>query len=373
MDEKPHSVDLASHTMPRQWVIVPGVALIVAAVSLFAGKALAAMAGFGIVWPLIEFIVLLAGVFASVHHADVVAHRLGEPYGTLVLTAAVTIIEVALILSIMMGGKGNPALARDTVYAVVMLVCNGLVGLCIVVGGLRYGEQGFRLSGTSAYLIVLIPFATLSLILPNATTTVRGPYFSSLQIEFVSFVTVALYLIFLYVQTVRHRDYFLSDDGGDDGHSQPDLRAFWQSIVQLVIALTAIVLLAKSFSVSLEKGVQGIGAPQGVVGLVVALLVLLPESFAAVAAARNNQLQKSLNLALGSSLATIGLTIPTVGVASILLGQKLELGLDQREVVMIVLTFAVSIVTFRSERTNILSGFVHLVLMATAAFLIFVP
>lgn len=362
-----------AHPAPKRWAVIPLLALVAAVLSMSAGKSIAGLPGMGIGWPLIEFAILLAGVFAAVHHADVVAHRLGEPYGTLVLTAAVTIIEVALILSIMLGGKGNPALARDTVFAVVMLVCNGLVGLCLVVGGLRYGEQGFRLPGTNAYLMVLIPFATLTMILPNATTTVRGPYFSALQIEFISFVTVVLYGIFLYVQTVRHRDYFLSDDGSPDHYEVPDSRAFWSSIVQLLVALTAIVLLAKSFSVSLEKGVQAIGAPQGVVGLVVALLVLLPESFAAVASARNNQLQKSLNLALGSSLATIGLTIPTVGIASIVLGQKLELGLDQREVVMLVLTFAVSMVTFHGERTNILPGFVHLVLMATAAFLIFVP
>lgn len=358
---------------PLRWSVIPVVTLVVAIVSMVVGKSLIALPGGGLAWPLFEFCVLLAGVFAAVHHADVVAHRLGEPYGTLVLTAAVTIIEVALILSIMLGGKGSPELARDTVYAVVMLVCNGLVGLCIIVGGFRYRVQGFRMAGADAYLMVLIPFATLTMILPNATTSEGGPYFSSRQIEFISFVTFALYCIFLYVQTVRHRDYFLSDDGSSDPHTKPDSRRFWASIALLVVALSGIVLLAKAFSASLEKGVAAIGAPAGVVGLVVALLVLLPESLAALAAARNNDLQKSLNLALGSSLATIGLTIPVVGIVSIVTGQRLVLGLEYREIVMLVLTFAVSIVTFRGGQTNILPGFVHLVLMATAAFLIFVP
>ena len=314
-------------------------------------------------------------MFAAVYHADVIAHRTGEPYGTLVLTVAVTVIEVALILSIMLAGEGRPSLARETVFSVIMVVCNGLVGLCLILGGLRYGEQGFRLPGASAYLVVLMPLATLTLILPSYTTSAAGPYYSASQLGFVSLATLALYGVFLYVQTVRHRDYFLSDLGGatQDHATPPGPRQFWESVVLLLVGLTAVVLLAKGVAGSIEKGVTAAGAPIEAVGLLVALLVLLPETFAALRAARRNELQKSLNLALGSSLATIGLTIPAVAVLAMILKQPLELGLDMPDTVLLVLTFAVSLVTFGGGRTNILPGFVHLVLFAIFVFLIFVP
>lgn len=319
--------------------------------------------------------VLLAVVFAAVHHADVIAHRTGEPYGTLVLTVAVTVIEVALILSIMLAGKGQPGLARETVYAVIMVVCNGVVGLCLIVGGLRYGEQGFRLPGTNAYLIVLMPLATLTLILPSYTTSAPGAYYSNAQLGFVSATTLALYAVFLYVQTVRHRDYFLSDLGdGDEDHAVvPGTRQVWESVVLLVIGLVAVVLLAKGVAGSMEAMILKVGAPTEAIGLLVALLVLLPETLAALRAARRNELQKSLNLALGSSLATIGLTIPAVSLLAIVLKQPLELGMDRHDTALLALTFGVSLVTFVGGRTNILPGFVHLVLFAVFVFMLFVP
>ena len=325
--------------------------------------------------PIVELAVLMATVFASVHHADVIAHRLGEPYGTLVLTVAVTVIEVALILSIMLVGDGRAGLARETVFSVIMVVCNGMVGLCLIVGGLRYGEQGFRLPGANAYLVVLMPLATLTLILPTYTTSAPGPFYSPTQLVFVSFVTLVLYGVFLYVQTIRHRDYFLSDSGEAHGEAGggPAPGEFWESVGQLLIALIAVVLLAKDFAGSVEAVVTAVGAPLEAVGLLVALLVLLPETLAALRAARRNELQKSLNLALGSSLATIGLTIPAVSLLALALEQPLELGIDTRDIVLLVLTFAVSLVTFGGGRTNILPGFVHLVLFATFVFLIFVP
>jgi len=325
--------------------------------------------------PVLGLIVLMTVVFAAVYHADVIAHRTGEPYGTLVLTVAVTVIEVALILSIMLAGGGAPSLARVTVFSVIMVVCNGVVGLCLILGGLRYGEQGFRLSGTSAYLVVLMPLATLTLILPTYTTSMAGPFYSTIQLGFVSFVTLALYSVFLYVQTVRHRDYFLSDLGGaaEDHATAPSTRRLWESIVLLLIGLVAVVLLAKGISGSIETLVVAVGAPVEAVGLLVALLVLLPETVAALSAARRNELQKSLNLALGSSLATIGLTIPAVSLLAIWLNQPLELGIDQNDTVLLVLTFLVSLVTFGGGRTNILPGFVHLVLFVIFVFLIFVP
>lgn len=318
---------------------------------------------------------LIAAVFASVHHAEVIAARVGEPFGTLVLTVAVTVIEVALILSIMLAGEGTASLARDTVFAVLMVVCNGLVGLCLIVGGFRYGEQGFRVSGALSYLIVLMPLATLTLILPAFTTSEYGPYFSTRQLAYISLATLALYAVFLYVQTVRHREYFIpgpSEDGTKPG-AAPAADEFWPSVVLLLVALTAVVLLAKLLGKPITQLVQALGAPVAAVGLFVAILVLLPESIAAVRAARRNELQKSLNLALGSSLASIGMTIPAVGALSVYLGQPLALGLEPRDTILMLLTFAVSLATFGSGRTNILPGFVHLVLFATFVFLVFAP
>lgn len=354
---------------------VPLVGLVAALAVTWAAGPAAASAALGAVLSLVGLGVLLAVVFSAVHHADVIAHRTGEPYGTLVLTVAVTVIEVALILSIMLAGKGQPGLARETVYAVIMLVCNGVVGLCLVVGGLRYGEQGFRLPGINAYLVVLMPLATLTLILPSYTTSAPGPYYSNAQLGFVSVATLALYAVFLYVQTVRHRDYFLSDLGAGEEElgATPGPRQVWESVVLLVVGLVAVVLLAKGVAGSIETMVLKVGAPTEAVGLLVALLVLLPETVAALRSARRNELQKSLNLALGSSLATIGLTIPAVSLLAIVLKQPLELGIDQHDTAMLVLTFGVSLVTFVGGRTNILPGFVHLVLFAIFVFMIFVP
>ncbi|WP_428550524.1 calcium:proton antiporter [Reyranella sp.] len=354
---------------------IPIVGLVAALAVTWAAGATAMSEALGAVVSLAGLGVLLAVVFAAVHHADVIAHRTGEPYGTLVLTVAVTVIEVALILSIMLAGKGQPGLARETVYAVIMVVCNGVVGLCLVVGGLRHGEQGFRLPGINAYLVVLMPLATLTLILPTYTTSAPGAYYSTAQLGFVSVATLALYAVFLYVQTVRHRDYFLSDlgDGGEDHGVAPAPRQVWESVALLMIGLVAVVLLAKGVAGSIETMVLELGAPTEAVGLLVALLVLMPETLAALRAARRNELQKSLNLALGSSLATIGLTIPAVSLLAMVLKQPLELGIDQHDMAMLVLTFGVSLVTFVGGRTNILPGFVHLVLFAVFVFMIFVP
>lgn len=317
--------------------------------------------------------VLFAVVFSAVYHAEVIAHRTGEPYGTLVLTIAVTVIELALIASIMLGDKPNPTLARDTVFAVVMIICNGLVGMCILAGGLRYREQGFRVTGANIYLTVLMVFATLSLVLPNYVQSAQGPVYTTSQLVFVSMVTIALYGVFLYIQTVRHRDYFIvKDEYEDTGHLPPN-RTTITSFLLLITCLVAVVLLAKKFAVVIDAASLAIGAPAAFAGLVVALLILLPESLAALASARRNQLQKSINLALGSSLATIGLTIPVVAMASIVLQQDLILGLDSKDTVLLTLTILVSLMTFGTGRTNILFGFVHLVIFATFVFLVFVP
>ena len=257
--------------------------------------------------------ILFGTVFAAVHHAEVIAERIGEPYGTLLLTLAVTIIEVALIATIMLGDKPVPALARDTVFAVVMIVCNGLVGLCIFIGGLRYREQDFQVSGANLYLSVLFVLATITLIMPNYTLTAPGPIYSAAQLGFVSVVTLILYGVFLYTQTIRHRDYFINQATATrPANRQLSNRMLALSIALLLVSLLAVVLLAKKFSLVVDVVTAMIGAPPAFAGVVVALLILLPESVAAVAAARKNDLQKSINLALGSSLATIGLTVPAV-------------------------------------------------------------
>jgi Ca2+:H+ antiporter len=319
--------------------------------------------------------IMLGAVFAAVHHADVIAHRTGEPYGTLVLTLAVTVIEVALIESIVLMPNSSPALARDTVFAVIMIVCNGLVGLCVLVGGLRHHEQEFRVTGTGVYLIVLGALSVLTLVLPNYTLTQPGPYFSTGQLIFVSLITVVLYGTFLFTQTSRHVDYFRAEDktAPDGHHIYPSGREVTASVVLLLVALAGVILLAKKFATVLEAGLNFLGAPPAVAGVIIAMVVLAPESIAAVRAARNDVLQKSLNLALGSSLATIGLTIPAVAITNVFLGKDLVLGLSSRDTLLLALTLFLSLLTFGTGRTNILAGLVHLVVFATFLFLVFIP
>jgi Ca2+:H+ antiporter len=320
-------------------------------------------------------VIMLGAIFSAVEHADVIAHRVGEPYGTLVLTLAVTVIEVALIESIVLTPNSPPTLARDTVFAVVMIVCNGLVGLCILVGSLRHHEQEFQVSGASLYLNVLAALSVLTLVLPNYTATVAGPFFSTAQLIFVSVVTVVLYGTFLFIQTSRHKDYFRADDDSpsDGQHLYPSNKAVAISILLLLTALGGVILLSKKFAVILEMGLNHVGAPQAVAGIIIAMIVLAPESITAVRAAQRNMLQKSLNLALGSSLATIGLTIPAVAVTNIALGKQIEIGLAARDTLLLGLTLLLSVLTFASGRTNILAGLIHLVVFFTFLFLVFVP
>ncbi|MGJ4952203.1 calcium:proton antiporter [Bradyrhizobium sp. HKCCYLS20291] len=358
---------------PASSVIFPGLAIaLVAAVTVAHYDFTPSAAGVG--FAAVLLIILFGTVFAAVHHAEVIAHEIGEPFGTLLLTLAVTVIEVALIATIMLGDKAAPALARDTVFAVVMIVCNGLVGLCVFIGGLRYREQDFLLSGANLYLSVLFTMATITLVLPNYTLTSPGPVFSAAQLAFVSVATILLYAVFLYTQTRRHRDYFVGSAAGfsDDDVRLPR-RQLLLSVGLLLLALLAVVMLAKKFSLVVDAGVAATGAPPAVAGVLVALLILLPESVAALSAARANDLQKSINLALGSSLATIGLTIPAVAVAAYALQKQLVLGLDAQGMVLLVLTFILSMLTFGTGRTNILFGLVHMVVFAIFLFLLFVP
>ena len=367
---------MSTHShMPRSAWVFPALAIV-----LFAASAIPATGiGFtqssaGLLFAAVMLVILFGTVFAAVHHAEVVAHRIGEPFGTLLLTMAVTIIEVALIATIMLGDKEVPTLARDTVFAVVMIVCNGIVGVCILVGGLRYREQDFQVTGVNIYLSVLIVLATITLVLPNYTQAVPGPVYSAGQLAFVSIVTVLVYGVFLYTQTIRHRDYFIVETDEEAAeHATAPLREVMLSVALLLISLLAVVLLAKKFALVVDAGAAAIGAPPAFAGVVVALLILLPESVAALAAVRRNEIQKSINLALGSSIATIGLTVPAVAVATYVLNKPLVLGLDARDMVLLLMTLLISFLTFGTGRTNILFGLVHMLVFAVFIFLVLVP
>ena len=298
-----------------------------------------------------------------------------EPFGTLVLAVAVTVIEVALIVSVMLtSGPEKAGLARDTVFAAVLIVCNGIVGICLLVGGIRHREQDFQARGAAATLAVLASLSVLTLVMPNFTTTREGPLLSSSQLAFAGVSSLVLYGVFVFVQTVRHRDYFLAATPDESVHAEPP--SVTQAMLAgglLLVCLVAVVLLAKLLSPTVETAVQSIGAPPAVVGIIIAALVLLPEGLAAVRAARADRLQNSLNLALGSALASIGLTIPTVAGVFLWTGQPLVLGINGKETVMLTLTLLVGTLTLSTGRTTILQGVVHLSLFAAYLFLSFAP
>ena len=321
---------------------------------------------------------LLAGsVLAAVHHAEVIAHRVGEPYGSLILAVAVTVIEVGLIVTLMIsGGSGTASLARDTVFAATMITCNGILGLSILVGSLHHGLVVFNKEGTGSALATVTAVATLCLVLPTFTTAQPGPVFSPSQLAFAAIASLVLYGLFVVTQTGRHRDFFLpiNSDGepiesADDDHEAPAGSSTVRSLVVLVVALVAVVGLAKVESPAIESAVASAGLPPSFVGVVIALLVLAPETLASVNAARRDRVQISLNLALGSAMASIGLTIPAIAVVSIWLDGPLELGLGSTQMVLLALTVVVGMLTVVPGRATRLQGGVHLVLLAAFVFL----
>jgi Ca2+:H+ antiporter len=320
---------------------------------------------------------LMASVLAAVYHAEVVAHKVGEPFGTLVLALAVTLIEVALIVSLMLaGGEATNGLARDTVFAAIMIILNGIVGICLLVGASRHREQSFGLNGVATSMATLAAIAVLTLVLPNYTSSAAGPFYSSSQLAFIAVISLVLYGTFVLVQTVRHRDYFLPADaaGDEQAHAAPPTnRVALTSGWLLLACLGAVVLLAKSLAPALEVGLVRLGAPESVVGIVIAAIVLLPEGLAAVRAARANRLQTSLNLALGSALASIGLTIPAVAVVSLTTGWTISLGLDVKSSVLLMLSFVVAAFSLSTGRTTVMQGMVHLVIFAVYLFTTVVP
>jgi Ca2+:H+ antiporter len=361
------------------------------------------MFGLGSAYLALVALALAASVFASVHHAETIAHKVGEPFGTLVLALSVTLIEVALIVALSLSaGHDTATLARDTVYAAVMIILNGIIGLSLLLGGLKHSEQQFRLDGVSASLAALAAIAVLTLVYPNYTVAAPGPYYSPSQLGFIALVSVAVYGGFVFTQTFGNRQLFLDVEqranpagtvaGASTGTSTrtmagadaaaldpsrvttpPSNGVATASAVLLLACLSAVVLLAKKLAPSLEVAVERLGAPRAVVGVIIAAIVLLPEGLSALRAARDNRLQTSLNLALGSALASIGLTIPAVGALSIYSGAKLALGIDTRSTVLLMLSLFVTAVALRTGRTILLHGIVLLVIFAVYLFMTVVP
>lgn len=348
---------------------------VVAPLLVLLGVALGKPEGIG---PAIVLGILLgAAILAAVYHAEVLAHYLGEPFGTLVLALAVTVIETSLIVSIMLSeGAQAQALARDTLIAAIMITINGIVGVCLLAGGRIHHEQSYTQYGVSVGLAMLATLSVLTLVLPNFTTSEQGPFYSNQQLVFVAVVSLIIYATFVMAQTIRHRGYFLFDeeDGGDHAHEEPiPARKAYAAGVMLLVALVGVVFVAKNLSPVIEAGVSAIGAPRALVGIIIAALVLAPEGFAAVRAAKANRVQTSLNLAIGSALATIGLTIPAVAIVALMLGLELELGLSMRSIVLLALTLLVATLTLSRGRTTIVQGVIHLVIFATYLFTTIVP
>ena len=320
---------------------------------------------------------LAVAIMAAVYHAEVLAHYLGEPFGTLVLALAVTVIEVSLIVSIMLGeGGASQALARDTLMAAIMITINGIVGVCLLAGGSRHHEQSYTQSGVSAGLAMLATLSVLVLVLPNYTIAAPGAFYDAKQLAFVATVSLAVYATFVWAQTIRHRDHFLYriEEADDHAHEAPVTRGkAVAAALTLLVALVAVVLLAKTLSPTIESGVASAGLPQALVGIIIAALVLAPEGFAAYRAAKANRVQNSLNLAIGSALAAIGLTIPAVASVALFMGLDLELGLSPKGIVLLALTLLVATMTLSRGRTTVVQGVIHLVLFATYLFTTIVP
>ena len=319
------------------------------------------------------FVVMLLSAFAVVRHSEIVASLVGEPYGTLILTFAITAIEVMMIAAVMLTGPPVSSLARDTMFAVIMIVFNGMAGLTLLVGGLRYHEQTYNLQGANSFLAVIVPLAVIGMVLPNFTESSPGPTLSTVHELFLIFMSVGLYSVFLAIQTLRHRHYFLGPDEPDEGtggHPEQLLAAPWHGAL-LVAHIVPIILLSKQIAVPIDYGVRVLGAPEAVVGFLVAALILSPESLAAVRAALVNQLQRSINLLLGSVLASISLTIPAVLAIGLLTERTVVLGLAPVDSILLVLTLALGTMTFASGRTNVLLGAVHLLLFLAYLVLLF--
>ena len=322
-------------------------------------------------------ILLFVTVLAAVHHAEVVAHKVGEPYGTIILAICITILEVGLIISFMLsGGEGAMTYARDTVFAAVMLILNGILGICIWIGSWKYKEQFFMRSSATTYLVSLVAILVLTLILPNFTSSARGPIYNNTQLIFVSLACLVIYGSFLMLQTVRHRNYFIvaaPDDHTAHEAAPPSNAKTIASLVLLIVCLAVVIFMAKGLSPVIEDFVENIGAPRALVGVIIASVVLLPEGLAAIRAARNNQIQSSINLGLGSALASVGLTIPAVSVVCIMFDIPFVLGLDMKSIILLALSVFTVMLSLSRGKTNHLYGTVLLVNLAAYIFTVIVP
>ncbi len=371
-------LDRLSPHLRREWALPLGLATMLAFL-LFGRDWLADLSApawyaFVLAW---LFGAILVSAFAVVRHADALAEHLGEPFGTLVLTLTMSGMEMMMIAAVMYAGHGGASLARDTMLAIVMIVLNGLVGICLLVGGLRYHEQTYNLYGANSFLAVIVPLAVLGLVLPGFTVSTPGPTLSTLQAVFLIFMSLGLYGVFLGIQTMRHRDYFVAPGAAvtpsvpaAEAHATPDTSIAYHAVL-LLAYVVPIVLLAKQIALPIDYGISVLRAPAALGGLMVAVLVLSPESLAAIRAARANQLQRSINLALGTALTSISLTIPAVLLIGFMTDQSIVLGLGSVDTVLLLLTLVVSMLTFALERTNVLLGAVHLLLFLAYLMLIF--
>jgi Ca2+:H+ antiporter len=325
----------------------------------------------------LSIVVVLATVFAALDHAEAIAHRVGEPYGTLVLTFAVTTIEVSIILSMMLHGDNNPTLARESVFSTVMIVCTGIVGICLTLGGWKHSRQDIKRQGTSAYLSILIGLTVLTMVLPNFTLTTGPGTFSPVQLGFVGLLSLLLYGSFVFAQSFGQKDDFTEEKPSTHvEHSRHAASGrLTKHLVFLLIGLVGIVLLTEQVAAGVEDALAyfKVVQPDAIVGAMLALIILLPEAISAIKAALRNELQRGLNVALGSACATIGMTIPVIAVASLITGQPLTLGLSPGDTVMLFLALAMSVVSFSTGRTTILTGLAHLVIFVAYALLIVVP
>lgn len=328
----------------------------------------------GNIFKLAASILLILTVMSAVHHSEIIAHRVGEPFGTIILAVAVTVIEVSIIVSLMIsGGEDAAALARDTVFAATMLILNGIVGFCLFIGGLKHHVQNFSKHSATIALVSLVSIIVFTLIFPSFTTSIKGPYYSTPQLMFVSVICLTIYGFFLFAQTTRHRQYFLLTENKKSEHVVINNQYFIISLVFLFISLGIVVLLAKTLSNTIEEIIVGNNLPKTLVGIIIAGVILLPESIAAIIAAKNNELQTSINLALGSALASIGLTIPCVAVACSVLNMNIILGLDIKSIILLMLSVFTVMLSLISGRTNIIYGVVLLVNLFAFIFLIIYP
>jgi Ca2+:H+ antiporter len=360
----------------REWLL--GVAIATTALFLLFGKGwLADLSNpwwflLMLVW---LFAVIMGAAFAVVHHAESLAIRVGEPLGTLVLTLSVIGIEVMMISAVMLTGEGKPALARDAMFGVVMIVLNGMVGISLLLGGLRHHEQQYNLQGANSFLSLIVPLTVLGLVLPNFTNTSIGATLSAFHSVFLALMSIGIYCLFLVIQNWRHREYFtrpaLAGTAGNHETSHGETKSLTYHGVLLVAYLLPIVALSEEIALPIDHGIEVLHAPAALGGFLVAALILSPESLSATRAALANDLQRSINILLGSVLASIGLTIPAVLTIGLITGKTVILGLDAPNALLLVLTLAVSALTFTSNRTNVLSGAVHLLLFLAYVMLLF--